>query len=475
LGPIVLLPPSSGEYDFRTRTSFAPDQGQSLIHKGISLHANWDVSDAWTFKSITALRRLNSDSFIDIDASEFELGDVFVSFKQKQASQELQVQYDNGSNVQAIYGLYWLRETVPSYQEAYADDLFALAGAPVDFLRTIGDDLNTTSYAAFANVDWEFAPSWTLGAGLRWTRENKEYDRSTSTFWSAPFTALNETLAFSGDQSWSAVTPSFNLKKQVTEQTMAYVSANRGFKSGGFNGRANSAAEVTSAVFDPEYVWTYELGLKTRSEDGRMQANIAAFHSRYRDFQARVSEVLNPDSPTPTFAFPVLNAASLKMNGLELEGTSMLGASTRISGQVSYLDAKYDEFIDPRVQLNSALANLHDHVPFSPKWTARLALTHTLNFNSGSALTLGGDIAYRSDTWLSVDNRENLMQPNYTTAGLFGAYDSADGHWQFRGGVRNLTDKVYKTDGQEFSSVGNIQTVYYGMPRNYYVSARYSF
>ena len=67
------------------------------------------------------------------------------------------------------------------------------------------------------------------------------------------------------------------------------------------------------------------------------------------------------------------------------------------------------------------------------------------------------------------------MQPAYTLVGLFGVYDSANGHWQFRAGVRNLTDKTYKTDAQEFSSVGNIQTAYFGWPRNYYVSARYNF
>jgi iron complex outermembrane receptor protein len=29
----------------------------------------------------------------------------------------------------------------------------------------------------------------------------------------------------------------------------------------------------------------------------------------------------------------------------------------------------------------------------------------------------------------------------------------------------NLTQRAYKTDAQEFSSVGNIRTVYYGAPR----------
>lgn len=228
-------------------------------------------------------------------------------------------------------------------------------------------------------------------------------------------------------------------------------------------------------MFNPEFVWTYELGLKMRSADGRLQGNVAAFHSDYKDFQARVSEVLNPGSATPTFAFPVLNAAKLKMDGIEFEGAALFGEGTRLSAQLSYLDARYDKFVDPRVQLNPALASLHDHVPFSPEWSARVALAQTFNLASGAAVTLGGDANYRDSTWLSVDNRPGLMQPSYTLFGLFGVFDSADAKWQVRAGVRNLTDKVYKTDGQEFSSVGNIQTAYFGWPRNYYLSVRYSF
>src|SRR5690606_18736528 len=195
----------------------------------------------------------------------------------------------------------------------------------------------------------------------------------------------------------------------------------------------------------------------TRSADGRLQGNVAAFHSNYKDFQARVSDIVDPEAETPSFSFPVLNAAKLTMDGIEFEGAALIGEGTRLSAQIAYLDARYDEFVDPRVDLYPVLANLHDHVPFSPKWTARVALAQTFNLSGGSAITVGGDASYRSDTWLSVDNREGLMQPSYTLVGLFGVYDSADGKWQLRAGVRNLTDKVYKTDGQEFSSVGNIQ------------------
>lgn len=477
LGQVLLYTPDpSKKYDFKGETSFGPGHGQKLQHDGASLHLDWNLSSNWDFKSITAYRKLHSNAYIDIDATALQLGDVLVDFHQKQFSQELQLQYNNGSNVQAVYGLYYLDEHVPSHQEAYADDLLRFITTPVNFLRTIDDKLENKSYAGFAHVNWEFVPSWTLAAGVRYTSETKDYWRTTSAFYGAPLQAFSQdpqAVIPSTGKSWGAVTPSLSLEKQFTPQTMGYLSANRGFKSGGFNGRANDAATAANPTFNPEYVWTYELGLKMRSADGRMQGNFAAYHSDYTDFQARVSEPQTPGSPL--FNFPVLNAAKLKMDGLEFEGATLLGQGTRLSTQLAYMNARYASFIDPRTLVDPSLAGLHDHVPFSPEWTARVAATQTFSLSDGSALTIGADASWRSSTWLSVDNRAGLMQPAYTVVGLFGIYDSADGHWQLRTGVRNLTDKVYKTDGQEFSSVGNIQTAYFGAPRNWYVSARYNF
>jgi iron complex outermembrane receptor protein len=473
LGPVLLLPAPTGKYDFRSRTSFAPDQGQEMTHRGVSAHVDWDISNAWTFKSITAWRALETSSFIDIDASEFELGDVLVALDQEQFSQEFQFQYDNGSNVQAVFGLYYLREDVPSYQEAYADDFLLLGGFPLTFLRTIDDDLSNTTYAAFAHVSWAFAPTWNLSAGLRWSRDNKDYWRTTSTYSNLPALSADPQVEFTISDSWSAWTPSLSLEKHFSDRVMGYVSANRGYKAGGFNGRANSAAEIST--FNPEYVWTYELGLKSQSANGRLRGNVAAFRSNYRDFQARVSEVQNPGDPVPTFAFPVLNAAELVIDGVEFEGSALLGDSTLLSAQLGWMNARYERFDDPRVDVDPTLAGLHDHVPFSPEFTARLALQHTFQLGGRGSLTLGGDVSYRDDTWLSVDNRPGLMQDAYTLVGLFGVWDSPQYAWQVRAGVRNLTDEVYKIEGQEFSSIGNIQTAYYGMPRNWYLSVRYNF
>ncbi len=143
----------SGEYDFHTQTSFSPDKGQTLTHKGVALHMDWHLNDRWDFKSITSYRKLDTSAYIDIDASQYQLGDVLVALRQHQLSQELQFQYDNGSNLHAVYGLYYLDEKVPSHQEAYANDFLTFLGAPLTFLRTIDDDLENKSYAGFAPRD----------------------------------------------------------------------------------------------------------------------------------------------------------------------------------------------------------------------------------------------------------------------------------------------------------------------------------
>ena len=66
---------------------------------------------------------------------------------------------------------------------------------------------------------------------------------------------------------------------------MVYARVSKGFKSGGFNGRANAA---NSTEYDPETVWSYEAGFKTPVAN-QLTLNGALFHNDYKEFQARIS------------------------------------------------------------------------------------------------------------------------------------------------------------------------------------------
>lgn len=464
LGQVVLQPAPTTEYDFEASSILPNDPAQDLTHWGTSLTLTWDLNDAYTAKSISAWRRLETDFYIDIDATPFEVGDVFVGLDQEQISQEFQLLYDAGGNFTGVAGLYYLHENVGSDQAAFADDFLAFGGLPLDFLRTIADDLTLDSYAVFAQGTYAFNDQLSATFGIRYTTEDKEYFRTTSTFSNLPALTLPP-FVYTDDDSWDAVTPTLALDYEVNEQLMYYGSISRGFKSGGFNGRANTPGDT--GAFDPEYVWTYEVGNKRTMADGRLQLNTAIFYSQYEDFQARVAEVVDPNAPVPSFTFPVLNAGELDIWGVEVEANWLVTDELNLAAQIGYLDADYKEFIDDSQPDND---RSDDEPPFAPDWTARLAATYTLDLGANGSLTLGADANYRGKAWLSVDNRDVLTQDDYWLFNALATWTSMDERWNVTAGLKNIGDEVYKTDAQEFSSVGNIQTAYYGDPRTWSLS-----
>ena len=179
-GVIRTIPNPPPSYDFKTRTTPGLPNMSKLDHYGFAGTVTWNLSDALTLKSITAYRNLKTRDFIDIDATELELGDVYVGVDQDQTSQEFQLAYEQGAWT-VIGGLFWLQENIVSHQEAYADDLIGpLFGNPT-FLRTIDDDLETTSKAAYVNVSYDLTDTVQITGGLRYTEEEKTYSRTTST------------------------------------------------------------------------------------------------------------------------------------------------------------------------------------------------------------------------------------------------------------------------------------------------------
>ena len=467
-----------GDYDFRASTSFRGDEGQRLDHWGVNITANWSLSDALTLTSITSWRKLDPDLFVDIDASQAELGDVFVGIDQRQFSQEVQLKWDTEA-FSGVFGLFYLNENIRSHQEAYADDLFG-----VPFTRLIDDAQNTRSYAAFGQATYRFTDRLSLTAGLRYTHEERTYNRFTTTV--STFPGLNGlNFSFPGSlpapfntdnrAEYDAWTPSVTLAFKPDANSQIYASASRGFKAGGFNGRANSINDLTLVVngtptlvtrFDPETVWTYEGGAKASFLDGRIFLAGNVFYSDFRNFQARVGG-------GAVAVFPVLNAGRMSIWGAELEAVVKPTQAWTLRSTLGWLDAQYDEFNDgrrpPTFSCNPTGNQVTCTPAFAPPISFTLATDYRIPVGDAGTVTLGGDARFVDKHFLSVDNRPGLVEPGYWLANAFIRFDAADNRWYLQGGVKNLTDRRYRTDGQEFSSVGNIQTVYFGDPRTFNV------
>ena len=470
---------SSGPYHWLGRTTPGLPNSTKMKHYGFSGTAAIDLSPGLTLRSITAYRNLKTADFIDIDATQYQVGDVFVGVHQNQLSQEFQLTY-TGERLSGVAGLYYLREHVPSHQEAFANDFLR----PFTFLRTIDDDLLTKSYAGYANGSYTIVPNVRLSAGIRYTKETKDYVRSTTIF--SSLAALQTTFPYAPHDHWTDWSPMASVDWQVTPTTMLYARAAKGFKSGGFNGRANTIGEATE--YKPETVWSYEAGFKS-SIANQIRVNGAVFDNSYKDFQARIaSSATDPASPVDIALLSVVNAGKLRIRGAELEAYWSPTREILIDGQLGYLDSKYREFFDARFPNHS---RAFQTPPFSPKWTLRLGAQYAFDIGSAGSITLGGQTRYRSRQALAVDNTlitGSALTAVGTTTEIPGLFQN--GYWledarivwedptkKFAVGVygNNLTKKAYKTDAQEFSSVGSIRTAYYGAPRTFTLrlTARY--
>ncbi len=478
--PIFPVPSPTPEFDFTAEATPGLPNSSVLQHAGASVRANWELSDNLTLRSISAYRDLGYTDYVDIDATPVELGDVLVDVDQDQISQELQAIWES-ERWTIIGGLFYLQENIVSHQEAYADDfLGAFFGNPT-FLRTVDDDLQTTSIAAYANATFDITDRLSISGGLRYTEEEKEYFRTTSTFSSNPiFTADPARIPVNIEETWDDLSGLVSLDYQLTPDFLLYGRVAQGFKSGGFNGRANNQGE--EAPYDPETVTSYEAGFKSDWFENRLRANVAVFYNDYRDFQARVSNLTtDPITNLPSVELTVLNAGELTISGAELELSYNPIDPLTLDAQIGYLDAEYGEFEDLRfVAFGGSRA--FQEPAFSPDWTARFGAAYEIDLGAAGGLELAGAARFRSRMALTVDN--TVTNTDVELPGMF-----QDDYWLYDASItyrpndifsvalvgKNLSDEVYRTDAQEFSSVGQIRTVYYGPPQtvNLVFTARY--
>ena len=97
-----------------------------------------------------------------------------------------------------------------------------------------------------------------------------------------------------------------SLGHKLNKDLNVYVRYAEGFKSGGFNGEAQSVAEVKTPYL-PEKLKSVELGMKALFDENRVQLNVAVFNNKTTDLQqpiftakgsvaARMGEVTTVDA-----------------------------------------------------------------------------------------------------------------------------------------------------------------------------------
>ena len=467
------MAPLDSRYDIR---SGMPNVNDTEM-KGISATVNWRPSENWAFKYVIAKRESDTETNIDFDTLPNKIADVKAFYSDQQVSNELQVNYDAGGRARGVFGLY-----------AFNGD----AGGQVlnnFFNLSFGDTqgvVNTKSIALYTDWTIDLSERLSLGAGARWTDEDKHarvlnrcYTDATFTTLAAFCTATNLTpiaANFDKSTSFKNLSPKVSLDFQLTEDVMLYGLAARGFKSGGYNIRAQSVQFPMSAEpFKDEKVDSFEVGTKMAFMDQRLFLNLSAFHNKYEDIQLSVftSYDSNGDGINDAFFGDFTNAGKGTVNGVEVEYQFLPTRNWLISGNLAWLDAKYDEFLTELA--NGSVVNLADSQKFTnaPDFSGALNVEYRTDLANGGNLSARVGYSYQSEVWPTTDLSPAIRQDGYGLVNAGVIWKASDA-WSFSLQGTNLADKEYRTTGYNIAALG-VLTGFYGAPRQYSLTARYSF
>lgn len=455
--PVATVPALDSRYDVRNGM---PNINDTTM-LGASATLSWNLGDAWVLKSVTAYRESDTETNIDFDTLPNTIADVKAFYSDDQLSQEFQLNYDAGGKVRGVAGLYWFTGSAGGQ---VLNNFYGLS-----FGDTQGV-VDTDSVAVYGEFTWDFAERWALTLGGRYTDEKKTADVYNIGYTDASFTRPSGVVAadFEDSVSFQNFSPKVSLDFKVSEDILLYALASRGFKSGGFNIRAQATAVPRSRLpFDDETVTTFEVGAKNAFLDDRLFVNLAYFNSDYKDIQLSVFTAV-PNSNPPVFFGDFTNAGKGSVDGIELEYQALLSPSFTLQGNFAWLDAEYDEFITNNVNVaaNQKFTN-------APDFSAAITGLHTLQLDGGGSFTTRVSYSYQSEVYPTTDLSEAIKQPGYglVSAGLI--WQTA-GAWRFALEGANLADKEYRTTGYNIPALG-VLTGFYGAPRTYSLTATYDF
>lgn len=421
---------------------------------GASLTLDWS-GDALRFKSITAWRTLEVQSGYDFDGTPYPLAEQILNLEQEQISQELQLAGDAiGGRLQWMTGLFYFGEDaedmqdVPFYQPVIATGGGSFVRVPGGFSFTSLISQETRSYAFYGQGTWRFTDKWSATSGLRYTDEKKTLDSSvTGAFVRPPGTVSD---------SWSDLSPRLGLEYRISDRTMTYVSASRGFRSGGFNGRNTSPNPPQS--FDPETIWAYELGMKTETGDRRLRLNSALFYYDYSDFQGLTLDSFSGITIT------VGNIAKVEMYGVEFELAARPTDALQLSLAAGYTHHDIAEVaaggqitIRPDTQLINA-----------PEWTATAAIDYTLPAVKLGTFDLHLDYGWKSDVEFFLPNYPDEGQDAYGLLNARIGFAPTGSSWRIELFGDNLADEEYRVFAENGTPLGvPATTAAYARPREW--------
>ena len=443
---------------------------QTLESLRINWTNEWDFNDSMTLTSITGYYTHD----VNVTPVDADLVDVFVAdFQEPQTNDYFSQEFRLDGSTEAIdwfVGASYAREelgftSLLRYDEPTVAFLFGLndldlgngdvcdggidfdgtGDIPVPLCATPaieipnGDGVND-SVAVYGDVTWHLNDYFDLVAGLRYTRDEKKltYDNPPT---EGLLGALDAQIfgpltpgPVSSSAEFTSTDPRFAFNWRPNEDLLFYVSAAKGYKSGGLNRQFDPVAQDI-LPFDKEENTAYEIGFKATMMGGRGLLNAALFSNEYENFQLERLVNLVPQ---------VDNIGNVDVVGAEADFRFLLTDSFELFGSLSVLDTEVTNAVDAALNGNKS--------PMAADTSGSLGARFTTAMFSGD-FDISAVYMFTDDFFFDIEN--TLGQDSVSTIDARAAW--ANETWGVALVGENLADEEYLAESFLFLDVTNIR------------------
>lgn len=196
--------------------------------------------------------------------------------------------------------------------------------------------------------------------------------------------------------TFPAFTPKLILNYQLNDRTMVYVQYARGFRVGGLNSSAPTAADIP---YGPEFSDNYAIGFTNTFWNNKLRLNLTAFYLQQRDQQVSVNQ--------GSF-FLIRNTGDMNNLGAELGALVVPVNGLQVEANASLSHARYSRLTTLDTTFTNA--DFRSNRPInSPNAASFLAAQYAYMLPKMASVFVRGERRYTGVYYFDFDNAQNRL------------------------------------------------------------------
>ncbi len=476
--------------------------GHQVEVNGYYLNLEWDVG-AFTINSVTGYREQDSElpNTYTGEVGPNSLFDANRSDERETFQQEVRVSSNFDGPVNFVAGGFVQNDetTFCVLQVLGFLDLLGLGqsffGDPTFFNNNpqiLCNEQDASNWALFGEATWNLTDRFSVGAGFRYTHEEKDWRGRNQVFIQALDGGFDPNLnantlgsildaanfkrfptgVVSNSNSWNEPTWRFTLGYDASDAVYTYFTYSRGFKSGAYNDQTGTTGQpilpANAAPTDPEKADSFEAGVKLDLFDSRLRLDAIGFYVTYEDAQRDLVAQFQNSFGQTFQETRFFNAAEVTAAGIELEATALVTANLMLKANLGWLDTEYDSFeADTDFDGVTDIDLSGRPVNRAPEWQFSVDAIYTHQWLTGE-LSWAVNVNYEDESvfvYSNVDPAFDGTTDKRTLVNASVTYTDAEDRYFMRLYAKNISNELYRVGELPVADLWTF--AYYGQPRTF--------